>query len=132
MQSQRHPRLNTPRRGVNRRRRAAALVVAVISAVAPQAFAGEMLVDRVVEVRLQVAALATDAGIARAYAKLERKAERACRSDPSALRLQGISAENCAADLMNQFIASASHDGLTAQHAKAVKLAAAATASDAG
>lgn len=132
MQSQRHPRLNTPQRAVNRRRRAAALVVTLISAVAPNAFAGDMLVDRVVEVRLQVAALATDAGVAKAYAKLERKAKRACRSDPSALRLQGISAEDCAADLMDQFIVSASHDGLTAQHDKTVKLAAARTASKAG
>ena len=128
MQTQRKASLRRPANRVNALSRglAAALITAV-SAMAPQAFAGAPLVDRVVEVRLDAAALDTEAGRKAAYETLQRKAMRACASDREALRLQKITAQACADDLLAQFVASAGHAELTRLHAGAVKLASAGT-----
>jgi len=79
------------------------------------AFGGPM-VDRVVTVKLKKSELMAPDGVEKSYAKLKVRAERFCNSIDSTLYLTGETVDECAAELITQFVESAGFEALEAYH----------------
>lgn len=79
------------------------------------AFGGTMI-DRVVTVKLKKSELMAPDGIEKTYTKLKVRAERFCNSIDSTLYLTGETVDECAAELMTQFVESAGFEALEAYH----------------
>jgi len=77
---------------------------------------GGTLVDRVVTVKLKKSELAAPDGIEKSYTKLKVRAERFCNSIDSTLYLTGESVDQCAAELLTQFVETAGLEVLEAYH----------------
>lgn len=94
------------------------LLVLCTSSIAPSAFAGEgrLLVDETVVVKFEAKELQTAEGTEKVYKKLKRRARSACKADLLTLQYLDQSEQECAADLVNQFVASANIQELTSFH----------------
>ena len=87
------------------------------SAIAPAAFAGDAkMVEKVVKVKLHLSDMKDESGTQNTYAKLKRRAKSFCRVQSPTLQYFGESLQDCAADLVDQFITSANVDTLTQYH----------------
>lgn len=102
-------------------KKSAALVVTIsilaAAAVAPSASASEgPLVDVRVSVTFSMSDLRSEDGTEKVYDKLTRKAVTSCSSDRKTLRYLDQTVEECAADLVAQFVADADIIELTHFH----------------
>lgn len=87
------------------------------AAIAPAAFASDgPLVDVPVSVKFHLSDLEAEDGTQKVYDKLKRKAISSCMSDRAALRYLKQTAAECAANLVDQFVANADVPELTAFH----------------
>ncbi len=94
----------------------AALIVCTAS-IAPSAFAADSpLIDVKVSVKFRLSELEANNGVQKVYAKFMRKAKRSCRSDRAALNYLDQTIEECAADIVEQFIRDAEVETLTVYH----------------
>jgi len=98
--------------------RTAAVVLATSTlAFATQASAfGGTMIDRVVTVKLKKSELMAPNGVEESYTKLKVKAERFCNSIDSTLYLTGETVDQCASELLTQFVESAGLEVLEAYH----------------
>ncbi|MGB3456611.1 MAG: UrcA family protein [Litorimonas sp.] len=99
----------------------AALVLSALllsaGALAPQAYAKSYpLVDVEVSVKFNLSDLDAEDGTQKVYAKLKRRAVTSCMSDRNTLRYLEQTVAECAADLVDQFVANADVARLTAYH----------------
>ena len=87
--------------------------------IAPSAYAGEpVTVDRKVTVKFKAAELLAENGTEKVYGKLVKKANRVCKNDKASLYYLGQSVDECAAELIEQFIDSANVSSLRQHHAR--------------
>ncbi len=75
-----------------------------------------MLTERKVTVKFSTSDIQDYEGVKKTYAKLEKRAKSACRSDSATLFFTGQSVQDCAADLMEQFLRTANIDVLNNYH----------------
>lgn len=76
----------------------------------------QFLEERVIEVEIKTADLATESGMIAVYDRLKTKAKRECRADRAALKILSQSVEACAQDLLWQFVESSKLDSLQDFH----------------
>lgn len=77
---------------------------------------GGTMIDRVVTVKLKKSELMAPNGVEKSYTKLKVRAERFCNSIDSTLYLTGETVDECAAELITQFVESAGFEALEAYH----------------
>lgn len=90
--------------------------VLCMTATAPNAFAGAAWYEKTVSVKVSLSDLRTETGVAKTYAKLEKRAKSVCRSSVSALHYSGETVDECVADLMEQFVESVNVESLKTYH----------------
>lgn len=73
-------------------------------------------VDQVITVEINPSELATPQGTEKVYNKLKTKATRVCRADRKTLYYLGQSVDECASDLLEQFVTSSKLPGLQTFH----------------
>ncbi|WP_031551859.1 UrcA family protein [Parvularcula oceani] len=76
-----------------------------------------------VSVEISAVELASKEGAAKVYRKLEKRAARACGVEERLSPAERNARKACAADLLEQFVASADHSMLTAAHERPVRFA---------
>lgn len=88
-----------------------------LSTLAPNAIAnGSPMVEKAVTVTFTMTDIRAPQGVKTVYSKLEKRAETFCKGDKASLKFLGQTIEQCADDLVSQFINSADIDALTALH----------------
>jgi len=88
-----------------------------LSALTPNAVANESpMFEKAVTVTFTLTDLRAPDGAQTVYTKLEKRAEKFCRADKASLKILGQTVEECADDLVSQFVNSANIDAITALH----------------
>jgi len=93
------------------------LMMLGLSATPMSAFASSFTKERVITVSFKASDLQTETGKAEVYEMLLEKAVTTCKADLITLRVLGETVDECAKDLMEQFVESASIEPLAAYHA---------------
>ncbi len=78
-----------------------------------------------ISVEISATELASKEGAAKVYRQLEKRAARACGLGERLSPAERNARKACAADLLEQFVASADHSMLTAAHGRPLRFAAA-------
>ena len=92
---------------------AAIIAAATFSTIPAQAAVG---FEKDVTVRVKVADLQSEAGLLRVYDKLKRKADRACGVSNAGSIFDRNIAEDCASDLLDDFVSDVDDINLTRLH----------------
>ena len=105
-----------------------ALFAICSTTLAPAAYAGDAhLTEQVVKVKLQMSDFKNVEGTKKSYLKLKKRAKSFCRSDSITLQYTGQTLQECADDLISQFIQSANIETLTEYHSNHQNLTAEST-----
>jgi len=91
--------------------------------IAPSAFASNYFVDRTVTVKFKTSELQSESGTEKVYTKIKKKAKSFCRADSYSLYYRDETVQECADDLVEQFIDSANINTLTEFHLSQISVA---------